>query len=474
MTAYFASDVHLRLDRPERGRRFARLGRASSTPDDRAPDRRRPLRLLDGHPPFARPSSCTCEGLRALADSAAAAGRSTILAGQPRPLALPVLRAGARRDDRRRAARRRRSTACGSTWSTATCWAPGSKWKSLDGGPDFFRAFGQSPHPSAGLLDQLLEWKNHEAWTTTSAGTSGRLPRVCRRSSAARPTSSSSATSIAPSTTMPSDPRMIVLGGWQDRSSFLRIDPVGGHVPRDGRRAGGALRRRPPRRAASHPDRTESPHLHEIRPPPAHLPPLARQHHRPPGADRTRPHDRPRRRRDHRARLPVGGRRAGRAGGAGGAPARLLGGRGLGTRGPLPGLRAARARRGRPGIALAELLPVVRRHGAAIVAAHPFRWDQPFDEIVATHGPVFDALELVSNNVTRETRARTESRASTGIPWAPPAPATPTSSRPSAATYTEFDPPIETIADFVAALRSRTSRPGHRQGVRLASGPVGE
>ncbi len=39
-----------------------------------------------------------------------------------------------------------------------------------------------------------------------------------------------------------------------------------------------------------------------------------------------------------------------------------------------------------PGIRLAELLPIVCRHQAAIVAAHPFRWDQPFDEIVAEHG----------------------------------------------------------------------------------------
>ncbi len=40
-----------------------------------------------------------------------------------------------------------------------------------------------------------------------------------------------------------------------------------------------------------------------------------------------------------------------------------------------------------PGIALAELLPLVHRHHAAIVAAHPFRWEQPFDEIVATTVP---------------------------------------------------------------------------------------
>src|SRR5512147_1166764 len=61
-----------------------------------------------------------------------------------------------------------------------------------------------------------------------------------------------------------------------------------------------------------------------------------------------------------------------------------------------------------PGIEVAELVRVVRRHQAAIVGAHPFRWDQPFDEIIAEHGPIFDALEFVSNNVSRETRRKTE------------------------------------------------------------------
>src|ERR1700722_1018214 len=37
------------------------------------------------------------------------------------------------------------------------------------------------------------------------------------------------------------------------------------------------------------------------------------------------------------------------------------------------------------GITLAELLETVRHHQAAIVAAHPFRWDQPFEAIVAEH-----------------------------------------------------------------------------------------
>jgi predicted metal-dependent phosphoesterase TrpH len=125
-----------------------------------------------------------------------------------------------------------------------------------------------------------------------------------------------------------------------------------------------------------------------------------------------------------------------------------------------------------PGIGLAELLPIVRRHEAAIVAAHPFRWDQPFQEIIAKHGPVFDALELVSKNVTRETRARTRA-----ILDAHPMGATGSSDAHELSTlgcyFTEFDHAIESMADFVAALRDRGGRPGNREGVHLASGPVG-
>ena len=40
--------------------------------------------------------------------------------------------------------------------------------------------------------------------------------------------------------------------------------------------------------------------------------------------------------------------------------------------------------------------------------------------------------------------------------------------------FTEFDRPIDTLADFVAALRARACRPRHREGVRLTSGPVSE
>jgi predicted metal-dependent phosphoesterase TrpH len=124
-----------------------------------------------------------------------------------------------------------------------------------------------------------------------------------------------------------------------------------------------------------------------------------------------------------------------------------------------------------PGISLKELLEIVRGHEAAIVAAHPFRWDQPFDEIIAEHGPVLDAIELVSNNVSVQTRSEAEALlarhdlATTGSSDAHELSVV-------GCYYTEFDQPIHSMDDFVAGLRHRRGRPRHRAGVRLTSGPV--
>jgi predicted metal-dependent phosphoesterase TrpH len=123
------------------------------------------------------------------------------------------------------------------------------------------------------------------------------------------------------------------------------------------------------------------------------------------------------------------------------------------------------------GVALAKLLKVVKQHDAVIVAAHPFRWNQDFAALVATHGPAFDALELVSNNVTPETRQKTAE-----LLRRHPMGATGSSDghEPDAVGcyYTEFPSAIETLADFIAALRQRTGRPRHRPGAWQASGPV--
>ncbi len=124
-----------------------------------------------------------------------------------------------------------------------------------------------------------------------------------------------------------------------------------------------------------------------------------------------------------------------------------------------------------PGILLRDLLPIVRGHGAAIVGAHPHRWGQDFAAIVRDHGPVFDALELVSNNVDADTRRLTRSLCEThGLA----ATGSSDAHQPDVVGCycTEFPAPIGSMTDFIAALKARTGRPRHRSGIRLNCGPT--
>ncbi len=124
-----------------------------------------------------------------------------------------------------------------------------------------------------------------------------------------------------------------------------------------------------------------------------------------------------------------------------------------------------------PGVFLGDLLEVADAHDAAVVAAHPFRWDQPFDRIADIHGSALRALELVSNNVTPETRRRAEATlARHGLR------ATGSSDAHEPAVVgcyaTEFEATIRTMDEFVQALRSGRFHPVHRPGVHLAAGPL--
>lgn len=124
-----------------------------------------------------------------------------------------------------------------------------------------------------------------------------------------------------------------------------------------------------------------------------------------------------------------------------------------------------------PGIPVAKLLEIVRRHDAAIVAAHPFRWDQEFEEIVDDLGPVFEALELVSNNITPDTRHMTHQLAQK-YDFALTGSSDGHQPEVVGCYFTEYLVPIRSMQDVVSALKRKAIRPGYRRGVPLASGPV--
>lgn len=57
-------------------------------------------------------------------------------------------------------------------------------------------------------------------------------------------------------------------------------------------------------------------------------------------------------------------------------------------------------------IPVAELCREVHRQGGAVVAAHPFRFGQDFDQILAREKPKLDGLELMSANMDPPLRRR--------------------------------------------------------------------
>ena len=119
-----------------------------------------------------------------------------------------------------------------------------------------------------------------------------------------------------------------------------------------------------------------------------------------------------------------------------------------------------------------DLIAEADRRGAAVVAAHPFRWGQDFEAIVAEHGGGLAGVELVSNNVTPETRAQTE-RLLDRRRFATTGSSDGHQPEVVGCYCTEFPGTIRTMAEFVAALKRGDGRPRHRTGVWLASGPVG-
>ena len=110
-----------------------------------------------------------------------------------------------------------------------------------------------------------------------------------------------------------------------------------------------------------------------------------------------------------------------------------------------------------------ELAREVRRQGGATVIAHPYRWGQPIDKLLADLKPEFDGIELMSSNMddgVRESAAGLSRR----MPHLAPM-GNSDSHHPSTVgmCYTEFPAGTRTMADIVAAIRDRQTRPVVRE-----------
>ena len=114
----------------------------------------------------------------------------------------------------------------------------------------------------------------------------------------------------------------------------------------------------------------------------------------------------------------------------------------------------------------------MRRHDAAIVAAHPFRWDQDFRTIAESCCGDFDAIELVSKNVTLQTRAKSESILKTYPAMGRTGSSDGHEQDTIGCYYTEFPGAICTISEFVEALRTRSGQPRACAGKFHAAGEI--
>jgi predicted metal-dependent phosphoesterase TrpH len=113
------------------------------------------------------------------------------------------------------------------------------------------------------------------------------------------------------------------------------------------------------------------------------------------------------------------------------------------------------------GIGVAELCREVHRQGGAVVAAHPFRWGQPFEEILREEQPELDGLELMTSNMDAECRRRA-AEVHRRRPLAGMGSSDAHREETLGCCYTEFPDPVRDLRDLVEAIRTRQVRAHER------------
>jgi UDP-2,3-diacylglucosamine hydrolase len=223
VAAYFASDVHLRLDYPERGLRFSRFVGALEPGVDT-------LTIIGDLCDFwyeARQCGANpmgCDGLRALADFRNRGGAVTILLGnhdcwlgpfyttlgldlreEPLELAVYGLRVRLVHGHRLKL---------------------GRGWKAWMESRIFLRFFQALPDSVASLLDRLLQARNERRRQRTE-----RRYYISFREYAASCRGTADLVLIGhvhtPLDAAESNPRLIVPGGWHVQSSYVKVDDSG-------------------------------------------------------------------------------------------------------------------------------------------------------------------------------------------------------------------------------------------------------
>lgn len=107
------------------------------------------------------------------------------------------------------------------------------------------------------------------------------------------------------------------------------------------------------------------------------------------------------------------------------------------------------------GIGWGDLCREVHRQGGVAVAAHPNRWGQPFEQVVRDAGAELDGIEVLSNNMDPDLRARAAELLAKYPHFAQLGNSDSHARETVGCCYTEFAVEIRTTADLVAAIRGR-------------------
>ncbi len=106
------------------------------------------------------------------------------------------------------------------------------------------------------------------------------------------------------------------------------------------------------------------------------------------------------------------------------------------------------------GIRVTDLCHEVHAQGGAVVAAHPFRWGQPFAEILEREKPDLDGLELMTNNMDADCRRRA-AEVQTQRSLAGLGSSDAHHEDTLGVCYTEFPDGTKTMTELVRAIRGR-------------------
>jgi predicted metal-dependent phosphoesterase TrpH len=112
-------------------------------------------------------------------------------------------------------------------------------------------------------------------------------------------------------------------------------------------------------------------------------------------------------------------------------------------------------------IGVAELCKEVHRQNGVVVAAHPFRWGQPFDAILREEQPELDGLELMTNNMDFVCRTRA-AQIFRRLPLAGLGSSDAHHENVLGICFSEFHSPVRTNEELVDAIRNRLVTAGER------------